>query len=460
MQLSRKGLIFAFLALVCAAFAFAGPKAEQGSTTGAASASGAPVEITYMQWYNTTQSEGQEVQVRIDQFNASQNRVKVTLIIIPRDGYETKVNTMAAAGQLPDTTMLSEAMAVEFAANNLLADVGSMYPPGEGPLKSLTFTYNGTPVAYSSGNVFLGLYYNKKLFDEARLPYPPTTADKAWTWDQFIQVARKLTKDKNGRTADQAGFDANNIVQYGADFNRLWWMWPIVTYSNGGGLISPDGKQLLIGKPESIEAMQKLADLYIKEKVAPSVADKGAMPSLDLTLLTGKVAMATSGHWEMGVTLKNSLPDGLSYGFGVLPKMKTAVTYNTGGPFAIFKSTKNLDACMEFMRWWSDDKAQWSAITGGIMMPANAKWYKDEATMRQWADMPPRPPFAEFKGMIDYAMNNAIGVPWYYFNGYQGLTDILESGIDSVWNGKTTAKDYINSIMPRLQKYFDEHKAP
>jgi hypothetical protein len=56
-------------------------------------------------------------------------------------------------------------------------------------------------------------------------------------------------------------------------------------------------------------------------------------------------------------------------------------------------------------------------------------------------------------------MNNAVQVPWYYFNGYQGLTDILESGIENVWNGKTTAKDYITSIMPKLQKYFNEHKA-
>ena len=36
---------------------------------------------------------------------------------------------------------------------------------------------------------------------------------------------------------------------------------------------------------------------------------------------------------------------------------------------------------------------------------------------------------------------------------------ILDSGIDAVWNGKTTAKDYITSIMPKLRKYFDEHKA-
>ena len=82
--------------------------------------------------------------------------------------------------------------------------------------------------------------------------------------------------------------------------------------------------------------MQTLANLYIKDKVAPSFADRAAMPSLDLTLLTNKVAMATSGQWEMGVSLNNSLKDGLEYGVGVLPKMKKALTYNTGAPFGIF----------------------------------------------------------------------------------------------------------------------------
>ena len=52
--------------------------------------------------------------------------------------------------------------------------------------------------------------------------------------------------------------------------------------------------------------------------------------------------------------------------------------------------------------------------------------------MREWADHPPRPPFAQYKtAVIDYAMNNAIQVPWYYFNGYTGLNDILDSGIDA-----------------------------
>ena len=390
----------------------------------------APTEITYMCWYNNTETEAQGNQVLIDKYNASQDKVHVTMMAIPRDGYETKVNTMAAAGQLPDCTQLSEAMTIEFAANNLLADVSAMYLADAAPLKSLTFTYNGKPVGYSSGNEVLLLYYNKKLFDAAKLPYPPASADKAWTWKQFVDTAKKLTKDKNGKTADQKGFDAKNIVQYGADFN------------------SPS------------RPCRCSADLYVKEKVAPSFADKNAMPSLDLTLLTGKIAMATSGQWEIGVSLKNSLKDGLEYGIGVLPKMKKAVTYNTGAPYGIFKPAKHLDASMDFIKWWADEKNQWEAITNGTLMPVMSKWYKDEAAMRQWVVSPPRPEFSLYKtAVIDYAMNNAIQVPWYYFNGYTGFNDILDSGIDAVWNGKATAKDYIAKIMPKLQKYFDEHKS-
>jgi multiple sugar transport system substrate-binding protein len=425
-----------------------------------------PVEITYMTWYNNTESEGQDIQKSLDKFNAEyQDKIHVKLVIVPRDGYETKVNTMAAGKQLPDTTSLSEAMAIQFASAGLLADVSNMYPADKAPLKSLAFTYQGKVVGYSCADEVLLTYYNKKLFDKAGVPYPPASADKAWTWAQYVDAAKKLTLDKNGKNASQAGFDPKNIVQYGADFNREWWMWPIAAYSNGGGLMSPDGKELWIGKPESIEAMQAIADLYAKDHVAPALSDKKSWPSIDVNLLTGKVAMATSGQWEIGVSLKNSVPDGLDYGVGVLPKLKKAVTYNTGSPFGVFNTSKNKDAAMTFLRWWSDEKNQWTTlITPGIWMPSNSAYYANEAVMRTWADpevtKTARPPFAQYKtAVIDYAFNNAIQVPWYYFNGYQGLDDILSSGIDNVWSGKTTAKAYITSILPKLQKYFDDHKA-
>lgn len=416
-------------------------------------------EITYMAWYNTTQSEAADIQVTLDKFNASQDKIHVTLITVSRADYEAKLNTMAAGKQLPDTCMMAEPMTIRYAQAGLLADVSDMYKPDEAPLKSLAFTYQGKTVGYSCADEILVLYYNKKMFDDAKVDYPPASADKAWTWQQFIDAAKKLTRDQKGKTPNDAGFDANNIVTYGADFNRLSWMWPVLAVSNGGGVMSPDGKQLLIGKPETIEALQAIADLYLKHHVAPSVGDRGNMPSLDVTLLTGKVAMATSGQWEIGVSLKNSLGDGLEYGVGVLPKMKKAVTYNTGGPFVTFASSKNLAAAKTFVKWMSDESNGWGLITGGIWMPVSAKWYANETAMRKWADNDVHPPFAQYKtAVIDYAMKNAVQVPWYYFPSYDKLNDMIDSGMASVWNGKQTARQYITSILPQVQKLFDENK--
>ena len=56
-----------------------------------------------MAWYNTTESEAADIQKTLDKFNASQDKIHVTLIAVSRADYETKLNTMAAAKQLPDT---------------------------------------------------------------------------------------------------------------------------------------------------------------------------------------------------------------------------------------------------------------------------------------------------------------------------------------------------------------------
>jgi multiple sugar transport system substrate-binding protein len=79
--------------------------------------------------------------------------------------------------------------------------------------------------------------------------------------------------------------------------------------------------------------------------------------------------------------------------------------------------------------------------------------------MRKWADNPIHPPFAEYKtAVIDYAMNNAVQVPWYYFPSFDKLNDLIDSGMAGVWNGKQTARQYIDGILPNVQSLFDENK--
>ncbi|NTU56990.1 MAG: extracellular solute-binding protein, partial [Anaerolineales bacterium] len=64
------------------------------------------------------------------------------------------------------------------------------------------------------------IYYNKKLFDEAQLPYPPQKVGelydgKEWNLETFQELAMKLTVDKNGNDATMAGFDPTTVTQFG-----------------------------------------------------------------------------------------------------------------------------------------------------------------------------------------------------------------------------------------------------
>jgi multiple sugar transport system substrate-binding protein len=66
------------------------------------------------------------------------------------------------------------------------------------------------------------LWYNKKLFDEAKLAYPPTKVGdlyegKPWDMAAVRELGMKLTVDKNGNDATSPDFDPDNIVQWGFD---------------------------------------------------------------------------------------------------------------------------------------------------------------------------------------------------------------------------------------------------
>lgn len=70
------------------------------------------------------------------------------------------------------------------------------------------------------------LWYNKDLFDEAGLDYPPHEwgapyADgDEWTFDKLRELAMFLTVDANGNDATMDEFDPDNIVQFG--YHPMW----------------------------------------------------------------------------------------------------------------------------------------------------------------------------------------------------------------------------------------------
>ncbi len=68
---------------------------------------------------------------------------------------------------------------------------------------------HGLPMGYNVQSLF----YNKDMFDAAGLDYPP--ADGSYTYDDLREWSKKLTLDQAGVDAGSAGFNPEQIAQWG-----------------------------------------------------------------------------------------------------------------------------------------------------------------------------------------------------------------------------------------------------
>lgn len=441
MKVSKKILAVLLVAMLILSFAACG---------GGQKATDGKVQITYAIW--GAEEEAANTQLVADRFNASQDRIEVSVIPIPNETYIEKLNTMATAGELPDTAIMSEQGVIQWAEQGMLLDISDMYPEGSPkPLDSLAFMYDGKPVAYSAANEILLMYYNKDMFDAAGIEYPSTDYTKAYTWDEFVETAKLLTLDANGNNATSANFDKTNIVQYGCMVENWTWQLEVWCLSNGGGFYSADGSEVKINDPKSIEAIQKVADLYLSDCVAPlsaGLTDDGVSRSL----IAGTCAMTTNGAWNIGTCLAAARDEGLNYGVAPLPTMGKTVTNCTGGPNVVFSQTEHPAEAMEWLSWYSQEANNWdNLIATGIWMPTLDSYYTDEALSKKWLENPNFPEYDEVKPvLVDYTRDCSVSTSWYYTNNCNDFLDLLRSTLGEVWTGEKTAEQAINGNIDAL----------
>ncbi|MCL1895593.1 MAG: sugar ABC transporter substrate-binding protein [Clostridiales bacterium] len=426
------------------------PAADPKPDEPVAEGGGDRVTVTYSMWGDTNELD--TLLRVIEKFESEQDQIHVEAIQIDRGEYEAALNTMAVGGGLPDTAIMAEPQVISWAEQGMLLPAGDMFAGfPEAPIDQLAFRWGGETVGYSVSNEILNLYYNRAKFAEAGVDVPPASVADAWSWDEFIDVAKTMTIDANGNNAHSAAFDANNVAQYGVMFDPAIWMLEAWTLSNNGGFYDPaDPNSVTIDQPAATDAIQMIADLHLVHKVSPQFGTNSEA-QID-TYLLNDAAMYVQGQWAVGVWLgaaKNS--DGLDYGVGVLPTMKRNVTVGTGGVNVTFASSKNQDAAKEWLAWYAQVENSWDLIESGIWMPIFPVWYTDDAKMHEWAGGPNFPPFEEYKSaVIDYAKNTAEPAAWYWVNNTDKFNDVLATALAPVWTGQSTAQDAIDGAMNAL----------
>ena len=422
-----------------------------------------PSPVTTLRFtYWGSEMEKAAIEQMVAAFEKANPDVEVEPVQIPYEGYIAQVTAMIQNGQSPDVGYLPGLQAPLWAQEGKLLDLTDLIQ--NDPLLSTTLLasrYYYAPGKVAGINTAVEatlLFYNKALFDKAGVPYPPSDPARAWTWDEFVAAAQKLTSDSNGRHPGEAGFHPDEIRTYGVAFDKTfegWTFYPFI-FSNGGQLVNEDGTQLLLDSPEATEVMQKMADLMWVQHVAPTPAQDQNLPGYVTMLQTGNLAMHISGHWSL---LDYASVKDLPFGVAVLPKFKKPVTVVLGSPTVIFAATKNKDAAIRFYKFHNNPETV-DLFARGLWMPLQKSYYTEPNKMKFWLDNPAHPPESR-PAFTDYIVNDSMPMPSYYLRNYAEVLDVaLRPAINRVWNNEASAAqafaEAVKTAEPLMQGRWDQ----
>ncbi|MFC0331190.1 ABC transporter substrate-binding protein [Paenibacillus sepulcri] len=334
-----------------------------------------PVTITYSQW--GTAEELQRTQELLDKFTAANPNITVKLEGKDWASYWDGLTANAAGGTLPDVLKTSYAYIDKYADLGIFKELDGLLSENSFDLSNIDDSLLGLH-KYQDKQVSLPIdanvivwYYNKALFADPKTnPKGAAVPTLEPTWDEIVDIATKMTLDKNGKSADDPGFDSKNIVQWGLSLSpgsSMDWFLEPELWSNGAKLVNDDDT-LALDTPEAQEVLNFFIDLTKNKKINTTPAQiEGLGGDVNLTLTTGKVAMNPGGSWNT----TNYQEAKIDYGISFLPKFKTNQTVVQPAGLAISASTKHEEAAYKLLAWLAGPDGQTELAKQGYSIPAN-----------------------------------------------------------------------------------------
>ncbi len=397
------------------------------------------VDLTFTYWGSAF--EKKDIETAIQAFNDSHPNIRVQGQHIPGGAnYVEKLTTLVAAGTPPDVAYLGEGQAFNWLEDGTLLDLTPYFDGSEEEyVKSIVYRVGDKLMGTGLATGAFLTYYNKDIFDAAGVAYPPAEAENAWTWDELVENAKLLTKDSSGRNAADPDFDPDNIAVYGISYPRWWAGYLPLIWSNGGNWVNEEGTELLLNQPEAVEVLQKLSDLIHVHHVAPTPTAGANLPTADILLQSGKVAIAVDGHWK--ITDFANLR--FNWGLGVLPKFDEPQTLILSVPKVIFAATEHPEEAFEFYKFIADPE-QVGLFASGLWAPLERAYFTDEDKIASWLDAQPGVYPAEARtAIVDYELNYSPDQPPAYWlrNFGQINSEAVEPALQQLWEGKITAQE-------------------
>jgi multiple sugar transport system substrate-binding protein len=408
----------------------------------------ADTEIT---WMNYAQPQEKAIfQKLIAKFEASHPGITVKFISTTQDQFGAKIQAAMASNTLPDVFYVGPADVRTYVDNKKLLDLTPYVTAAkdidvkgiwENALKK--YRYDGKVIGQGSqwalpkdqGPFAFG--YNKTMFKKAGIPLP--SKDKPYTWDQFIEVAKKLTKDTNGD---------GKLDQWGTGLN-VRWSFIQFAWGNGADFLDASQTKVTITDPKFTEALQFFADMTLKYGITPSMGEAQSMDTYQ-RWLKGQIAFFPIAPWDLA-----AFKD-LSFDYDLIPwpvhndGNKSATWVGSVG-YGVAANSKNPKEAAELALYLSGDAEAAKTMVDLDLQIPNISSLKDA-----YVNKPGKPENREeyIKIISDY------GRGWPADYTYNSVWfDEFWPNIQRVLDGKQTAVEYCKVEEPKMQKLLDKANA-
>jgi multiple sugar transport system substrate-binding protein len=241
-------------------------------------------------------------------------------VLSPGDPVE-KFTTMLAGGTPPALVSMDSTQGVRFSDQGEMVALDDFIKRDKYdltdyiPVSLDQYRWKGKLYALLRDFSHQALWVNTDMFAREGITPPSgdySTTTGGWTYDQFVEAARRLTKWEGGAQASQYGFVLNTGLAGG--FGQFAW-------GNGAELFDKDFKRCLADDERVVEGLQTMLDLRFKHRIAPDTAALNEMRSAGVNtgaqqlFFENTVAMAifpvarigeartqAKGKWDLAVT--------------------------------------------------------------------------------------------------------------------------------------------------------------
>ncbi|MFA7487519.1 MAG: extracellular solute-binding protein [Lysobacteraceae bacterium] len=353
------------------------------SAQGKADKGSGKIEIDF--WNGWNGSDLAAAKAMVDEFNNSQDNIHVNFYSYLWSDLFTKLITEYASGEPADLICVHPFEIGQF------ADMG-LYDAKQVEMLNLnkddyyeavwdgTF-YKGIQYAVPFDTHMHGLFYNKEIFERSGITKAPSTGV------ELIDVAIALTIDKNGKHPNEAGFDRNNIVQYGLSFgmnHHAIFQWATLMYQQGVVPFTEDMTSMTFDIKKAQTAFQWIQDLIFKYQVAPQ-----GETSYSDSFVNGKAAMVFGGSWDVP-KFDNAQ---LNYGTVPYPQVfNEGYGYWAAAHIFLFPANKNPDSAKQeatrtFVTWLIDNSNIW--VDSGYLTTKLSTWdyVASKENIAMWLDV-------------------------------------------------------------------------